>query len=76
MKENPLQAWFERTGEAKLEFADENDISRNTLFDILGDKRKDFRIGTLSKIESGTGGQVTARMIMEWLSSIRVRRFR
>ena len=67
---NPLQDWFERTEAKKVEFADHNGIARNTLFDILGDKRKDYGIVTLRKIEAGTGGQVTVRMIGDWLDYV------
>lgn len=66
---NPLEAWFQKTGEKKVEFADINDIARNTLFDILGDKRKDYGIATLLKIERGTGGDVTAHMMFDWFAA-------
>lgn len=68
MQINPLQAWFQRTGAPKIEFADRNDIARNTLFDILGDKRKDYGIGTLLKIENGTKGRVTVLMMVKWIN--------
>ena len=67
---NPLEAWFQKTGAQKVEFADANNIARNTLFDILGGKRKDYRAQTLVKLEKGTRGAVTTDIMIEWLKNL------
>ena len=72
-QECPLSLWFDRTGEKKLEWADRNLISRGTLFEVLGGKRSDHSISTLMKIEAGTGGQVSVRAMIEWLTRLKTK---
>ena len=62
----PLEVWFQRAGESKNEFMERTGIKRRTLFDLLDGAHRDFRVGTLSTVETGTGGEVTMRMMIEW----------
>lgn len=68
---NPLAVWLEKVGESKTDFMRRSGMKRRTLYDILGDVKKDYGILTLSRIEEATGGAVTVRKIVDWLNKIR-----
>lgn len=67
----PLEAYFETTGEKKVDFMERTGISVRTLYDILGRKNRDYGIMTLQKIETATGGVVSLRAMAEWLTKER-----
>lgn len=64
---NPLKAWLERVGETATSFMDRTELSSHTIYDLFADRNKDYGIKTLRRIEEGTGGEVTIRMISDWL---------
>jgi hypothetical protein len=64
---NPLRAWLKHVGERADWFRKRTRLSSRTLYDILGDKPKNYGILTLRRIEEATGGEVTIRMMLDWL---------
>lgn len=67
---SPLHLWFERVGEKKVDFMDRTGIGNRVLYDLLDGTKRDYLYSTLRKVESGTGGEVTVRMIGDWLDRI------
>lgn len=65
---NPLGAWFSRVDETKDAFIERTGISRASLFHVLADLDLDYSVRTLARIEEGTGGEVTVRMLLDWLN--------
>jgi hypothetical protein len=65
---NPLEAWLRSVREKKKDFLARTGIPRATLFDLLRGADKDFGMRTLTKIENATGGEVTIKMLRDWLN--------
>lgn len=66
----PLERYFQESDETKTEFMRRTGVKHRTLFDLLGGVNKDYGVRNLRKIETGTGGRVTIRMMVEWLDRI------
>lgn len=64
----PLVAWLDRVGESKVDFIERSGMSNRTLYDLLNATNKDYGIFNLQRIEVATRGEVTMRMIVDWLN--------
>lgn len=64
---NPLAVWLEAVGESKNGFLKRIGCSTHTLYDFLAGVNKEYSARTLKRFEDGTGGEVTMRMMFDWL---------
>lgn len=78
MTENPLQTWLDRKQLRAYEFATDNGLNVSQIYVLLRGYSKTRRVSplatTLQAVEMATGGQVTMREYLHWLSSIPERR--
>lgn len=68
MKPFPLLPWLERNGIKRYVFAEQNGLSKRTVYEHCAGKR--FTRGNTSvlrAIEAGTNGEVSLRQMIEWM---------
>lgn len=66
----PLETWLDRHGESVTDFAERAGLAFSTCYDIIGGKRRSYRVDTVSRIETATAGEVTLRMLIDWITSL------